>query len=225
MITLPIANFTPPSIITNGLTLFLSAGNNNSYNGTGSTWTDLAGTAQNISLVGSPIYTSTRPSYFTFNGSSQYGTGNSNVIPTNNYTKSVWFYLNSYADNNLVSSSTGGHFMFFGSSTTTLYCGHANWAGYTDYPSVATFSLSTWYHATLTFNTTDGMTLYINGVQDSTYTANKTARGGDGSTNIATFGGSNLLNGRISIVHTYNRTLSSSEVLHNFNVDKPKFGF
>jgi hypothetical protein len=68
------------------------------------------------------------------------------------------------------------------------------------------------------------MTLYINGVQDSTYTANKTAHSGDSSTNIATFGGGNLLNGRISKVYCYNRSLTAAEVLQNYNVDKSQFG-
>lgn len=68
------------------------------------------------------------------------------------------------------------------------------------------------------------MVLYINGLQDSTYTANKTAHGGNSSTNIASFGGGNLLNGRIAKVYCYNRSLTASEVLQNFNADKSEFG-
>jgi hypothetical protein len=68
------------------------------------------------------------------------------------------------------------------------------------------------------------MILYINGIQDSTYTDNKTVHSGDSSTNIATFGGGNLLNGRISKVYCYNRSLTSDEVLQNYNVDKSQFG-
>ena len=105
-----------------------------------------------------------------------------------------------------------------------IYCGHANWGNYTAYPSTAGISLSTWYNTTLTFNTTDGMVLYINGIQDSTYTAEKTAHSGDSSTNIATFGGGNLLNGRISRVYCYNRSLTATEVLQNYNIDKLQFG-
>lgn len=210
-------------IVSSGLTLQLDAGNSSSYPGSGTTWTDLAGTQQNITLVNSPTYTSGTPAYFTFNGSNQYGTGAGAVLTTTSYTKSVWFYLNAYADNNLVSSATGGHFMFMYSSNK-IYCGHANWPSYIVYPSTANISLSTWYNATLTFNTTDGMVLYINGTQDSTYTANKTAHGGDSSTNVATFGGGNLLNGRIAKVYCYNRSLTSAEVLQNYNVDKSQFG-
>ena len=211
------------SLVTSGLTLQLDAGNSTSYPGSGTTWTDLAGTQQNITLVNSPTYTSGTPAYFTFNGSNQYGTGAGAVLTTTAYTKSVWFYLNGYADNNLVSSATGGHFIYMNSGNK-IYCGHANWSNYIAFPSTANISLSTWYNVTLTFNTTDGMVLYINGTQDSTYTANKSAHGGNSSTNIATFGGSNLLNGRISKVYCYNRSLTAAEVLQNFNSDKSQFG-
>lgn len=216
-------------LVSDGLTLHIDAGNSSSYSGSGSTWTDIAGTADNITLVGSPAYTSGTPSYFTFNGSTQYGTGSgTNVVPTTAYTKFVWFYLNGYLDNNLVSSNTGGHFLFMGASTNRIYAGHANWntlgGTYLDYPSTATISLSTWYNAALTFSTTNGMTLYINGSQDSTYTARKNAHAGNGSTNIATFSGGNLLNGRISQVLCYSRELTAGEVLQNYNATKSKFG-
>ena len=215
---------TAAAVVTLGLTLHLDAANTTSYSGSGSTWTDLAGTADNITLVNSPTFTSGTPSYFTFNGTTQYGTGSgTNVVPSTVYTKSVWFYLNGYGDNNLVSSATGGHFMFM-ASTNKLYCGHANWGVYTAFESVASLSLSTWYNATLTFSTTNGMKLYINGSLDNTYTANKTARGGNGSTNIATFGGGNLLNGRISHVLCYDRELTSSEVTQNFDAIKSRYG-
>jgi len=212
-----------PTIVFDNLTLRLDAGNSTSYPGSGTTWTDIAGTAQNITLVNSPTYTSGTPAYFTFNGSNQRGSGTGAVLSSTSYTKSVWFYLNALADNNLVSSDIGGHFMYFAGGSK-LYSGHANWGNYQAYPSTANFSLSTWYNTTLTFNTTDGMVLYINGVQDSTYTANKTAHGGDSSTNIASFGAGNLLNGRISKVYCYNRSLTAAEVLQNYNFDKSQFG-
>lgn len=217
------------TLVTANLTLNLNAGLTSSYPGSGTNWADVSGNTANITLVNSPTYTSSTPSYFTFNGSNQYGTGaKTDVLPTTAYTKSVWFYLNGYLDNNLVSSSTGGHFMFMGASSNRIYCGHANWnilgGTYLDYPSTATISLSTWYYAVLTFNTTDGMTLYLNGSQDSVYTARKNAHAGDGSTNIATFGGGNLLNGRIAQVHCYNRSLTAGEVLQNYNATKATFG-
>ena len=213
-------------LVTSGLTLKLDAADSNSYSGSGTTWYDLVSPQQNITLVNSPTYTSGVPSYFTFNGSNQRGSGAgaTGVLPQTSYTKSVWFYLNSYQDNNLVSSDTGGHFMYF-NSTSTMYSGHANWPNYVAYGSSTTFSLNTWYYAALTFNTTDGMKLYVNGNFDSSYTANKTAHSGNGSINLAAFGSGNLLNGRIGKVYCYDRALTASEVLQNYNTDKAHFGY
>jgi len=216
-------SYTSP-LVTTGLVLRLNASDPASYPGSGSTWTDLAGTQQNITLYNSPTFTSGTPSYFTFNGSSQYGLGSGSVLPTTSYTKSVWFYLNGYADNNIVSGD--GHFMYMGpaGSTQKIYCGHSNWGNYVAFPSSATISLNTWYYAALTFNTTDGMKLYINGVLDNTYTANKVAHPGTGTINLATFNGGNLMNGRIAKVYCYNTSLTGPEVLQNFNADKSEFG-
>lgn len=213
------------TIVTDGLTLRLDAGNASSYPGTGTTWTDIAGTADNITLVNSPTYTSGTPAYFTFNGSNQYGTGTNSVLTSTSYTKSVWFYLNANADNNIISSDTGGHYMFF-QGGNKIYNGHSNWAGFpSNYPSTATFSLNVWYNVTLTFNTTDGMALYINGNLDSTYTAIKTAFTGDGRTNVACYSpAGNLLNGRVAKVYCYNRSLTAAEALQNYNADKSQFG-
>lgn len=213
------------SLVTSGLTLRLDAQNPASYNGSGSTWYDVSGNNADITLINSPTYSVGPPSYFTFaSASSQRGTGStSNVLPQTQYSKTVWFRLNSNTDNNLVSSDTGGHFMFF-SGTSTLYCGHSNWGSYTAFPSATSFNLNTWYYAALTFNTTDGMVLYVNGTQNATYTANKTAHNGDGSVNVACFGVGNFLNGRIAEVYCYNRALTATEVSQNFNASRARYG-
>jgi hypothetical protein len=213
-----------PDVVASDLTLQLDVANPTSYS-SGSTWNDVSGLGNNITLTGSPTYTNTSPAYLTFNGTSQYGTGSAtNVVPQTSYTKSAWFYLNGYQDNNIVSGD--GHFIYMGpgGSTQKIYCGHANWPLFTAYPSAATINLNTWYNVTLTFNTTDGMKLYINGVLDSTYTANKSAHSGSGTVNVATYSGGNLLNGRISKVYCYSRSLTDAEVLQNYNSDKSQFG-
>lgn len=214
------------TIVTDSLSLFLDASDPASYPGSGTTWFDLASPQQNITLVGSPTYTLTSPSYFTFNGTNQYGTGTGQVLNSTSYTKSIWFRLNTLAaDNNLVSSDTGGHYVFFAGGNK-LKAGNSNWAGFpNNLNSVTSFSTNTWYNATITFNTTDGMTLYVNGAFDVLYTAVKTAFTGNGSTNIGCFAAAgNLLNGRIAKVYCYTKSLTAAEVLQNYNADKVKFG-
>lgn len=212
--------------VTTNLVLHLDPNNPSSYSGSGSTWTDIAGTAQNITLVGSPTYTSGTPSYFTFNGTNQYGnSADTGIINSTAYTKSAWFYLNGYQDNNIFSGD--GHFIYMGPSASVdkkLYCGHADWPLFTAYPSSATINLNTWYNVALTFSTANGMTLYINGVQDSTYTIRKTAVPGTRTANIAAYITGNLLNGRIGKVLCYSAELTAGQVLQNYNTDKAIYG-
>ncbi len=214
------------SLVTTNLVLNLDPDDATSYSGSGTTWTDIAGTAQNITLVGSPTYTSGTPSYFTFNGTSQYGSGASTgVISSTAYTKSAWFYLNGYQDNNIFSGD--GHFIYMGPQASIdkkIYCGHSDWALFTAFPSTATINLSTWYNVTLTFSTTNGMSLYINGALDSTYTAQKTAHPGTGTASIAAYVTGNLLKGRVGKVLAYNAELSATQVLQNFNATKATYG-
>ena len=212
-----------PEIINDALVLCLDAVNTKSYSGSGTTWTDLSGIGNNGTLVNSPTYGN---SWFTFNGTTQYATVSGSPLNVTSYTKCVWFYLNATADNNLLSQDNGlnsGHYMFF-NSTSKLYCGHTSWTGFpTTYPSTANFSNSTWYFVALTFNTTDGMSLYINGSLDSTYTAQKTAPVGTGC-NIGSYGTGNLLNGRIAQASIYSRTLTAAEIRQNFNALRGRFG-
>jgi len=208
----------------NGITLQLDASNNTSYPGFGNIWYDLVSPQQNITLVNSPNFTPTSPSYFSFNGSGagQYGTGVRPVLSATAYTKSIWFYLNSYQDNNLLSSQEGGHFMYM-QSTNKIYCGHTDWPDFSAFPSNFDFQLNTWYYVALTFNTTDGMKLYVNGILDSVYTANKSPIIGNLSTNVAAYGTGNELSGRIARVFCYNISLSDAEVLQNYDDTKEPF--
>ena len=213
------------SFVTSGLTLNLDAGNLSSYSGSGSTWFDLSSNGADATLYNSPVFNTISPKYLDFNGSSQYGfASKTDIVPSTTYTKAAWFFWRGYGvNNNIVSGGNGGHFIF-GAATNKIYCGHADWPNYLAFPSITTISLLTWYYVTLTFNTTDGMALYINGTLDNTYTANKAARGGDGSVEVGAFSAGNFLYGALGKVHCYNRSLSASEVLQNFNATKAEYG-
>ncbi len=217
---------TAPAVFTTNLVLNLDPESTSSYPGSGTTWFDIAGTAQNLALVGSPTFTNTTPKYFTFNGTTQRATGtDTGVISTTAYTKSAWFYLNGYQDNNIFSGD--GHFIYMGPQASIdkkIYCGHADWGSFTAFPSVATINLSTWYNVTLTFSTANGMTLYINGVQDSTYTVLKTAHPGTGTVSVGAYVTGNLLKGRVGKVLAYNAELTAAQVLQNFNATKATYG-
>jgi len=214
------------SIPTSGLLLHLDASSSTSYPGSGTTWFDLASspTANNASLVNSPTYSSANGGFFTFaKTSSQSATvSGTGVVPASAYTKAVWFKLTDLtSDNNLVSSDTGGHFMFF-AGTNRLLSGHANVLPYDQYASTATFSAGVWYLVILTYTTAAGFALYVNGALDSTYSM--IAHTGDGSTNIGRFASGNFLNGSVAQVLTYDRAISADEATAIYNATKARFG-
>lgn len=217
---LQIGTFTT-GIITSGLTMYLDPAQSSSYPGTGTTWYDISGNSTNVTLTGSPTFAT---NYFSFNGTSQYGTGAGTPLGTTAYTKCFWMQLTSYGyNNNTLSSSGGGHFSYFGGGNK-LFNGHSDWGNYGAYASVTTFNLNTWYHVCLTFDTTNGMTLYVNGALDSTYTAQKTGLPGNGECDIAQFAGGNLLNGYIGQALCYNRPITATETLQNFNAVRARYG-
>lgn len=207
---------------TNGLSLYLNPA---SYPGTGNTWADSSGNGFDQTLYNAPAYTAGTPSYFTFNGVNEYSVGSTPyVIPPNTYTKIVWFQLNGAGDNNLVSSTVGGHFMFF-AGTTTLWVGNANNPpfGPGGFGSNTNFSTGTWYCAAVVFSAPQ-IWIYVNGVEDAYDVNYGPAHTGDGSTNIACFGpNGNLLNGNIGEVFCYGRALSAAEILQVYNATKFKY--
>ena len=224
--------FTGAPVVDTSLTMWIDFGQTASYSGSGTTVNDLSPTpTANVTLTGSPTFSSTDGGGSeTFNGTSQYGTGSGAPLGSSAYTKSFWFQLSSYGvNNNVVSGATGQHFSFFGGGTRLLN-GHSFWGNFGAFSSVTTFSLNTWYHAVVTFNTATGMALYVNGALDSTYVSTSgtsrtdTALTGNGQVDIAQFGGGNLLSGKIGQVMIYNRALTADEVATNFNALRGRYG-
>lgn len=223
--------FTGAPVVDSSLTMWLDFGQTASYSGSGATVNDLSPTCTaNVTLTGSPTFSSTDGGGSeTFNGTSQYGTGSGAPLGSSAYTKSFWFQLSSYGvNNNVVSGATGQHFSYFGGGTR-LQNGHSFWGNFGAFSSVTTFSLNTWYHAVVTFNTATGMALYVNGALDSTYVSTSgtsrtdTALTGNGQVDIAQFGGGNLLSGKIGQVMIYNRALTADEVSTNFNALRGRY--
>jgi hypothetical protein len=85
-------------------------------------------------------------------------------------------------------------------------------------------SLNRWYFGAVTFNTTSGWVLYLNGIQENasvdttTFTGNQEILIGAYST------GGNVFTGRIATTLVYNRALTAAEILQNYNDTKTRFG-
>ena len=213
--------------------------------------TDITGGGNTGALTYGPTYNSTDGGAIVFDGSNDCVVVNSNasVLSNTAYTKTVWFYVTSFAtNNNLISGGNNGRHAFSVSSSNKLQAGHnSTWDTIS---SPTPLSLNTWYHAAVTFSTTTGWRLYLNGVLDSTNSSTSTVFSaydvadalfaevpygvgygatttflGSGEILLGAYGtGSNAFSGRISNAFVYNRVLSASEIQQNFNALRGRFG-
>ena len=136
----------------------------------------------------------------------------------------IWFRLDNGAqstNNNLMSSSTGGHILWIPTGNT-LRAAHTD-TSFSLLTSSVTCEEERWYHAAVTFNTSSGWVLYQDGVVVDT-DSTTSVRPGNGGTQIGAYGSSNSMTGKLSCPMIYSRALTTSEVLQNYNAIKSRFG-
>jgi hypothetical protein len=225
-----------PKVVTDGLVLCLDAGNPKSYPGTGTTWTDLTRTGNNGTLNNGPTFNSANGGYILFDGVNDYvknttnSTSSFNFGTTNAITAECWQYLvpNGYDfwfSANLVTNGCEYRFGSNSSGNPFWDMGQHNDREYTSY----TLPTNTWCHNVYTGGIESGYIttrIYVNG----TFITSRN----EGITSLVSpfewFVGtgenasSHLYNGRLSVIRIYNRVLSVTEILQNFNATKSRFG-
>jgi hypothetical protein len=210
-------------IVRDGLVLNLDSAKRDSYPETGTIWYDLSGNSYNGVLTNGPTYNKSNGGSIVFDGSNDCVVinSNSNILSKTAYTKISWFYITSYFYN-IISGGNSGQHAFWLAGTTNLRAGHNG--SWNTVVSTTSLSLNTWYFGAVTFNTTTGWKLYVNGVQESTSNSTTTYTGNDEILIGAFSTGANVFAGRISVVQVYNRVLSDSEILQNYNAFKGRYG-
>jgi hypothetical protein len=214
-----------PSIVSSGLVLALDASNPKSYPGSGTTWTDLSGNGNNGTLTNGPTYSSANGGSIVFDGSNDCIVVNSNasILSSTAYTKIAWFNTNNLSPyNNIISGGNSGQHAFWLAGGNKLQAGHnGTW---NTVISTTTISTNTWYCGAVTFSTTSGWNLYLNGALENT-NASTTTFTGNGEILISAFGtGGNVFSGNISNAQVYNRVLSAAEISQNFNALRSRYG-
>jgi hypothetical protein len=213
-----LVNQSYPEIVTSGMTLCLDAGMTGSYPNAGTTWYDISGSINNGALTNGPVWVSSgTSSSFSFDGADDFVlvNSNANILSKTSYTKIAWFNASTFStNNNIISGGNSGQHAFWLAGGNKLNAGHNSlWSTVV---STSTLSLNTWYYGAVTFDTTNGWKLYLNGVQESTSNSTTTFNG-NGEILIGAFGNaSNLFTGKIANSIVYNRVLSQSEILQNY---------
>jgi hypothetical protein len=234
-----------PRIVTSGLVLSLDAADRNSYPGSGTSWRDVSGNGNNGTLTNGPTFNSANQGSIVFDGTDDYvncGSGSSVNITGTQLTLNAWVYrtaLNSNVSNYRRIIEKAAAYPALQYSLVTTPTGFSSGEGrllldmYID-SSIPTgaigstqLQLNTWYCVAATY---DGSfrRLYVNGILDG-----QLATTGNITPTVSNLGiGDYLLesgttyawNGRISNTMIYNRALTASEILQNYNAQKSRFG-
>ena len=229
-------------IVKDGLILDLDAGKLDSYNRLGTTWNDISGRQNNGTLVNfsnpSPqtIWNGDNGGSIIFDGTNDYvDCGNNSIINTavNTCTINVWFKQTvsaasyRFLTNKGPSDADENFGLAVHYTNSKIYLDVGGSGPYID--TTYLYALNIWYNVCVTHNRIAGsstLKLYINGTEIPSTTVQPTLTPVTNSSNfIVGSGRSNSLPfpGNISIVNLYNRTLSASEVLQNYNALKGRY--
>ena len=222
------------SIITQGLVLRLDAANPRSYEPpyTSTTWRDISGNGNNGTLTNGPTFNSANGGSIVFDGVDDYvNLGNNsiyNITSINNFTINLWlirFTTNlgiGVLHKGIISGFDYDWMVYLGGGSNTVAFYKKNISNAAVAINGFTFSLNTITNISIVLSS-DVVYFYKDGVFTNSAsmvgnirtTSNpfKIGRGWDGS-----------LNGRVYQAQMYNRALSSTEVLQNFNATRARFG-
>jgi len=215
--------------VTNGLQLYLDAGNTSSYPGTGSTWTDLVNSMA-FTLSGSPTYSSANGGYLSFvPASSQYAYSSTSLPSLSTWTVETWHYFTGYtgADPCIVTEQYPGVTSKINFSLgVDTFGGLQNgfWDGTWHATPAYTLTANAWYHIVGTY---DGTTirLFINDTQVSTFAYTGTPTSSQsGIVLMRRWDLGDYWGGRLGVVRIYNSALTTAQIDQNFQAQRSRFG-
>jgi|688.fasta_scaffold00011_181 hypothetical protein len=213
-------------IVTDGLVLYLDGANPKSYVSGSTIWNDISKNSNNGTLTNGPTFDTSNRGCIIFDGVNDYVGVNNFIGNLNTFSVNHFIYLNTSQNGKTIFSNFGndnnGWVTGISDSQTNVikfYLGNIVHL----YSNTVLQNLI-WYSITITYNNGNPK-IYINGVEDnssstvltpsSSYFGNDIGRLGDGSQHF---------NGGISNIQVYNRALTPSEVLQNYNSLKGRFG-
>ena len=221
-------------IVTDGLVFYVDAGNSKSYPDSGTTWGDLVGGNDGtFEPAAGPVYDSANGGSIVFDGADDYVDFTDNFTLTNNITVSAWIKTNTNIQTTIIGKyqyATNDRSWYIGTYTNgsslqvILSSDGINFNRYI----CGNINDGNWYHVSFSFSS--GLVkMYINSIQQTI-----TQIGSNTITTLYDYtdsievgsvgdGISNFFDGNISNIKIYNKVLTNSEVLQNYNALKNRF--
>ena len=218
-----------PDLVQNGLILALDAADKNSYVGSGTSWKDVSGNAYNGTLTNGPTFSNTNKGVIVFDGTDDYVTFGNVLASLTNLSLEcfVKFGLQATNFNGIISKTldnTNGweiRTVSFTSNTTNV---QFRYVGDTASTDAVTLSNGVWFHLIAT-GTSGSQILYVNGVNSISNTVGSTPSSNSNSLLIGQLAYAGLYaNMSMGYARIYNRVLTATEVLQNYNATKTRFG-
>ena len=201
--------------------MYIDAANTRSYSGSGNTALGLI-TGIDGTLVNGTGFTTANNGAFTFDGSNDYiNFGNSSAVQQSSGTLSAWAKASSPGGGYRgIIAKQGAYGLFYTDSVLVAY----DWAADAPRSTGVNIADNTWKNVVLTYQSgvSNGTRIYINGVSVLTTTITVLNQTGN------LFGGAEANAGQyascqISSFNIYNRALSATEVLQNYNATKGRY--
>ena len=220
-------------IVTNGLVLYLDAANPISYISGSTVWYDLEDVSSSGSLINGPTFSSANVGSIVFDGSNGYVLcpKQTSLVNTSQFTMCAWMKRN--LSNSLViigqSETLSNDISFELWYDGNVYFEVGN--GSNSY-GVTSNNSTTWQYLTMVFDGTqtgnsNRLKAYIGGsLLTLSYSGTIPPSTGTVNTNLnigAYLINGNYSNGNIAQVQLYNRALSASEILQNYNATKNRY--
>lgn len=213
-----------PKIVTGGLVMYLDAANPRSYPRSGTAWNDISGNNITGTLTNGPTFDSTSGGSFVFDGTDKF-------VQTSINTTLTAMTLMGFIKRNGNQVEYTGIFYSRGTAATGLgFFSTQNDLSYTWNGLSTTFLFDSnllipnnqWCMVAVSVTST-AATLYVNTTSVTNSTSHPSTTIDDlkiGKDEFST----RRFNGNIANVMLYNRALSATEVLQNFNATRNRFG-
>lgn len=234
----------PNNLIADGLVLNLDAANIKSYQGSGSTWADLSTSNNHATISLSPTHNAATG--LTFNGSTQYGripsvNGVTNFTNTQQYSIEIWFNPSNGQPNsseaellekwNFANESRYPFTIRFNETGRSMLVACYDGSQF-PFVTASGFSVNTWAQLVAVFDfVAKTLTVYRNGVSVGSTSlvginqvSNTSPVGIAGRVPFNANGVQVPFKGSIGNIRFYNKTLTASQILQNFNILKIRYG-
>tara|TARA_R110001606_G_scaffold397940_1_gene575815 strand:+ start:679 stop:1350 length:672 start_codon:yes stop_codon:yes gene_type:complete len=216
-----------PKTVTDGLVLAVDAANKKSYPGSGTVWNDLSGNANTGTLTNGPAFDIKNSGNVNFDGTNDY-IALTSTITNSIYTLNFWYKMGANDGGyGYFTGVAGGKGLAISEGGTAIGLSYGNFyyfnGGAVKMTQSTLLTTGVWNNISAVIDTSAGnIKIYLNGSIITNQSVSSM------STTVSEIGryvpsNTHFLNGNMASFKIYNRALTSTEVVQNYNATKNRF--